>query len=70
MFIPIILHNIRLYIYNVRYKSGTKILDFLWNVKKIKLKKNLKKSQINFLFQKKINIYFHAYDRILKVFQI
>jgi len=31
---PIILHNIKLYIYTVRYKFDIKILDFLQNVSK------------------------------------
>jgi hypothetical protein len=43
-----ILHNIGLYIYIVKYKSGIKIPDFLWNIyfkkkfKKTFSKKNLK----------------------------
>jgi len=31
MFLPI-LHNIELYIYIVKYKSGIKIPGFLWNI--------------------------------------
>jgi len=44
IFLPI-LHNIELYIYNVKYKSGIKIPDFLWNISKKIFKtflKNLK----------------------------
>jgi hypothetical protein len=43
MFFLPILHNIRLYIYIIRYKSGIKIFDFLWNISKTiskKFKKN------------------------------
>jgi len=35
IFLPI-LHNIGLYIYTVKYKSGIKILGFLQNISKIK----------------------------------
>jgi len=41
-FLPI-LHNIGLYIYTVKYKSGIKILGFLQNISKIKKEKNFKK---------------------------
>jgi len=41
----LILHNISLYIYIVKYKSGIKISGFLQNIsKKLKLKKFQKKS--------------------------
>jgi hypothetical protein len=33
IFLPI-LHNIGLYIYTVKYKSGIKIPGFLWNISK------------------------------------
>jgi len=37
IFLPI-LHNIRLYIYTVKYKSDIKILDFLQKISKKNLK--------------------------------
>jgi len=62
----LILFNIWLYFYIVRYKLGIKIPDFLRNISKT----NSKKSQlfkISFPFQntKKI-FYFYAYGQILK----
>jgi len=51
-----ILHNIRLYIYTVKYKSGIKIPGFIQNISK----------KIQNIFKKK---YFIAYGQILKVFQ-
>jgi len=36
IFLPI-LHNIGLYIYTVKYKSGIKILGLLWNIAKKKI---------------------------------
>jgi hypothetical protein len=69
---PPILHNIRLYIYTVRYISSIKILCFLRNVSNFFFENSKKKSQ-NFLklisFFKKKKFYFHAYSRILKVFK-
>jgi len=61
----LILFNIWLYFYTVRYKLGIKIPDFLQNISK----KNSKKSQffkISFLFKYKKIFYFYAYGQILK----
>jgi len=44
IFLPI-LHNIGLYIYTVKYKSGIKIPGFLRNISKKKFKTFSKKSQ-------------------------
>jgi hypothetical protein len=52
-----ILHNIRLYIYTVKYKSNIKVPGFLQNFSKKKFKT---------FFLKK---YFVAYGQILKFFQ-
>jgi len=55
------LHNMGLYIYIVKYKSGIKIPDFLQNISKKNLKhfkKISKKFKLIFPFKKK---YFHAY---------
>ena len=57
MFLPI-LHNIELYIYIVKYKSGIKIPGFLWNI----FKKNFKTFS-------KIKKKFIAYRQFLKIFQ-
>ena len=53
-----ILHNIRLYIYTVKYKSGIKIPGFLRRFSKKKFKSFSKRKK-----------YFHAYGQILKNFQ-
>jgi hypothetical protein len=71
IFLPI-LHNIELYIYTVKYKSGIKIPGFLRNISK-KIFKTLKKKisktfKLIFPFKNKKK-YFHAYDQILKFFQ-
>jgi len=58
IFLPI-LHNIGLYIYTVKYKSGIKIPGFFRNISKIKHFKTFSK-------RKK---YFVAYGQILKIFQ-
>jgi len=58
IFLPI-LHNIGLYIYTVKYKSGIKIPGFLRNISKIK----------NFKIFSKRKKYFVAYGQILKIFQ-
>jgi len=55
----LILHNIGLHIYIVKYNSGIKIPGFLQNIsKKIKFQKKFKKKK-----------YFIAYGQILKFFQ-
>jgi hypothetical protein len=72
MFFLPILHNIRLYIYTIRYKSGIKIFGFLRNISKKISKKFKKISQLLNWFPLKKNtksFCFHAYDRILKLFQ-
>jgi len=48
-----ILHNIRFYIYIVKYKSNIKIPGFLQNI----LKKNVQNFEINFPFQKQKQIF-------------
>jgi len=53
-----ILHNIGLYIYTVKYKSGIKLSGFVGNISN-KISKHLQK-------EKK---YFIAYGHILKFFQ-
>jgi len=53
IFLPI-LHNIGLYIYTVKYKSGIKIPGFLRNISK--------KIKIQNIFKKKI-IFFYAYGQ-------
>jgi len=58
-----ILHNIRLYIYTVKYKSGIKIPGFLRNIKKkfkTFQKKNLKKLLNQFPFSKKKIAFMHT----------
>jgi len=70
IFLPI-LHNIGLYIYTVKYKSGIKIPGFLRNISKKKFKTFSKKYQklLNqFPFKKKKNILF-SYGQILKILQ-
>ena len=71
IFLPI-LHNIGLYIYTLKYKSGIKIPSFLWNIsKKIQniLKIIWKTFKLISLFKNKKYIFcFHAYDQILKIF--
>jgi hypothetical protein len=57
IFLPI-LHNIGLYIYTIKYKSGIKIPGFLQNISKKKLKTFSKREK-----------YFVAYGQILKFFQ-
>jgi len=52
-----ILHNIGLYIYTVKYKSGIKLSGFVGNISK-KFQNICKKKK-----------YFNAYDQILKFFQ-
>jgi len=54
IFLPI-LHNIRLYIYTLKYKSGIKIPGFLRNISKKKIQNIFKKKK-----------YFIAYGQILK----
>jgi hypothetical protein len=40
-----ILHNIGLYIYTVKYKSGIKLSDFVWNISKKKFQNICKKKK-------------------------
>jgi hypothetical protein len=54
---PIILHNIELYIYIVRYKSDIKIPDF-FDFFNLNIKKVSKKSKINFILKKNTKNYF------------
>jgi len=70
IFLPI-LHNIGLYIYTVKYKSGIKIPGFLQNISKKKFKTFSKKSQklLNQISLLKKIFCFHAYGQILKIFQ-
>jgi hypothetical protein len=56
------MHNIGLYIYTVKYKSGIKIPGFLWNISKNKI------NNISKHFQKEKK-YFVAYGQILKFFE-
>jgi len=72
IFLPI-LHNIGLYIYTIKYKSGIKIPGFFRNISK-KIKTFSKKISKTFksisLFKNKKKIFcFHAYSQILKIFQ-
>jgi len=71
MFLPIF-HNIKLYIYTVKYKFGMKIAGFLRNISKKNqniFKKISKNFQINFPFQKqKKNILFSCIRPNLKNF--
>jgi len=65
-------HNIGLYIYTVKYKSGIKILGLLQNISK-KFKTFFKKISktfklISHLKKKEKIFYFHAYGQILKIF--
>jgi hypothetical protein len=55
-----ILHNIGLYIYIVKYKSGIKILGFLQNMLK-KIKKHFQKEKKYFAAYGQILKFFHAY---------
>jgi len=69
-FLPI-LHNIGLYIYTVKYKSGIKIPGFLRIIQKSKKNQNILK-KISKTF-KSISLFkkifcFHAYGHILKKF--
>jgi len=61
-----ILHNIGLYIYIVKYKSGIKILGFLQNILK-KIKKHFQKEKKYFAAYGQILKFFHAYFHIKKI---
>jgi hypothetical protein len=45
------LHNIGLYIYTIKYKSGIKIPGFLWNISKKKFQNIFKKKSQKLLNQ-------------------